>query len=142
MKFFGSGRSRSVLAFGGNGIVAAGGSTSIRYSNSAGDAITGALPTAGLPGAQIVAPYPGVLRNLRVRLSAAAGAGITTRHEIYINEVATGVFADVADPAQDADSGNGAVAVAAGQRIAIGMTRVAGVPGALAYAHTLELTGS
>jgi hypothetical protein len=135
----GSGVARSVLAFGGNGVVAAGGSTSIRYSNSAGDAITGALPTAGLPGAAIVAPFAGTLRNLRVRLSAAAGAGITTRHTVYLNEVATAVLADIANPAQDADSGDLEVAVAAGDRIAIGMTRVAGVPGALAYAHTLEL---
>jgi hypothetical protein len=139
MQGSGGSPSRSVLAFGGNGVVAAGGSTAIRYSNSAGDAITGALPTAGLPGAAIVAPSAGILQNLRVRLSAPAGAGITTRHTIYINEVATAVLADIADPAQDANSGALSVAVAAGDRIAIGMTRVAGVPGALAYAHTLEL---
>lgn len=132
----------AVLLQGGSGVVAAGGSCCI-----AGDggltALEVTLDSAVTVQDWFIAPYAGTLRNLFGRINAALGVGITVAATVRVNQANTAITFQFSGAAQTSgnDVTNSAV-VAAGDTIAVGLTRIAGVPPSTRFNFALELVRS
>lgn len=136
----GSSRGVAVLAWGCNGVVPAGGGGAQAWDAGL-TAIEATLDTAVTVGCLIVAPRAGTLRNLFGRISAALGAGVTVRCTVRVNQANQALTFDYVGGGGQVTGSDlvNSVAVAAGDMIAIGLTRVAGVPGAPRYNFSMEL---
>ena len=109
----------SALLFGADNVTA---TVTTRYL-PAGYAL-GSAPSNML---EYVVPIPMVLRNLRVRHNNPQGNGEAIVYTLLVDGIATALFASLASTDTDGSNLVNSVAVAAGQRIAIEVTKALGV---------------
>ena len=131
--------SRAVLQFGSAGLAVPAAPGAIM---SAVDQISlNGAPNIARSGMSFEAPFAGVLRNLFARSDAAYGAGVGVTYTVWVNEGAGSALACTISGAAQVNNSDVAnsVAVAAGDRIYINMTRSAGVPGIVTTRCTVEL---
>lgn len=142
MRRFGPSAGSSVLAWGGSGIVnAGGGSGGIRY----GDAIAylAAPATVLTPQGYILAPYAGILRNLFCMTSAVFGAGAGVDFTVRVNDANTAIVVNIQGAVNTTGQDvTNSVSVVQGDRITIGLTRNPGVPASTITIQQLEFVKS
>lgn len=132
------GGGRAPVAWGGVGVVAAGGSTCLRYGST--QPLLAAVPPATAISTRVLFPFAGTLRNLYGQITAALGAGITVGCTLYLNGVAQAMTFQFSGAAQV--TGNdlvNTVVVAAGDYAELVLTRVAGVPPSVTFIFEAEV---